>query len=143
VAAAQTISLAIQGSMALMVFCIGLHATLDDLVYLLRKPGLLARSLLSMNVIMPAVAVTIALAFDLDRDLKAVLIALSLSRVAPILPGSQLKKGGRESYSRLSLHRARRPLTGGAVPLTSDQRSPNANSALPAAIATYCLPFTA
>src|SRR5262245_12357483 len=96
---AQTISLAIQGSMALMVFSVGLHARVDDIAYLLHRPGLLVRSLLAMNVLMPAVAIGIAIAFpELDRPLKIALIALSVSPVPPILPGTQLKAGGRESY---------------------------------------------
>jgi BASS family bile acid:Na+ symporter len=94
----QLISLGIQVSMALMVFCVGLHARLDDVAYLLRKPGLLVRSLLAMNVIMPAVAIVIALALPLDRPLKTALIALAVSPVPPILPGTQLKAGGRASY---------------------------------------------
>jgi bile acid:Na+ symporter, BASS family len=94
----QIISLGIQGSMALMVFCVGLHARFDDVLYLLRRPSLLIRSLLAMNVIMPAIAVAIALWLDVDRALKVALIALSVSPVPPILPGSQLKAGGRESY---------------------------------------------
>jgi bile acid:Na+ symporter, BASS family len=94
----QIISLGIQGSMALMVFCVGLHARFDDVLYLLRRPSLLIRSLLAMNVIMPAIAVAIALWLDVDRALKIALIALSVSPVPPILPGSQLKAGGRESY---------------------------------------------
>ncbi|HUO67949.1 MAG TPA: Na+-dependent transporter [Gammaproteobacteria bacterium] len=96
--AQQIISLGIQGSMALMVFCVGLHARLDDVLYLLRRPSLLIRSLLAMNVILPAVAVAIALWLDVDRALKVALIALSVSPVPPILPGTQLKAGGRESY---------------------------------------------
>jgi BASS family bile acid:Na+ symporter len=94
----QIISLGIQGSMALMGFCIGLHARFDDLLYLLQRPSLLIRSLLAMNVIMPAVAVAIALWLDVDHALKVALIALSVSPVPPILPGSQLKAGGRECY---------------------------------------------
>jgi BASS family bile acid:Na+ symporter len=94
----QLISLGIQGSMALMVFCVGLHARFDDVLYLLHRPSLLIRSLLAMNIIMPAIAVGIALAFDLDHALKVALIALSVSPVPPILPGTQLKAGGRESY---------------------------------------------
>lgn len=95
---AQGISLGIQGSMALMVFCVGLHARIADLGYFLQRPGLLLRSLFAMNVIMPAVAVGIALAFDLDRPLKVALITLAVSPVPPILPGTQLKAGGRSSY---------------------------------------------
>jgi BASS family bile acid:Na+ symporter len=94
----QLISLAIQGSMALMVFCIGLHARFADVLYLLRRTSLLVRSLLAMNVIMPAVAVAIALWLDVDHALKVALIALSVAPVPPILPGTQLKAGGRESY---------------------------------------------
>ncbi|HMF27443.1 MAG TPA: hypothetical protein VKE42_01650, partial [Candidatus Cybelea sp.] len=85
----QLISLGIQASMALMVFCVGLHARFDDVSYLLRRPWLLVRSLLAMNVIMPAVAVAVALWFDLDRPLKVALIALSVAPVPPILPGTQ------------------------------------------------------
>ena len=97
--ATQAISFSIQASMALMVFCVALHATFGDVVYLTRKPGLLARSLLAMNVIMPAVAIGIALLFpDLSRPLKAALITLAVSPVPPILPGKELKAGGRSSY---------------------------------------------
>jgi bile acid:Na+ symporter, BASS family len=95
---AELISLAIQISMGLMVFCVGLHARGEDIVYLLRKPGQLIRSLLAMNIVMPAVAVAIALWFGLDRPVKIALIALSVSPVPPILPGTQLKAGGRSSY---------------------------------------------
>lgn len=95
----QAISLAIQASMALMVFCVALNAHFDDIVYLARKPGLLARSLVAMNVIMPAVAIGIALLFpDLNRPLKVALITLAVSPVPPILPGKELKAGGRSAY---------------------------------------------
>jgi BASS family bile acid:Na+ symporter len=94
----QLISLGIQGSMALIVLCVGLRAGFDDLLYLLRRPGLLVRSLLSMNVVMPAIAVAIAYWLDVDHALKVALITLSVSPVPPFLPGSQLKGGGRQSY---------------------------------------------
>ena len=95
----QAIAFSIQASMALMVFCVALHATFDDVLYLARKPGLLARSLLAMNVIMPAVAIGIALLFpDLSRPLRAALITLAVSPVPPILPGKELKAGGRSAY---------------------------------------------
>jgi BASS family bile acid:Na+ symporter len=95
----QLISFAIQGSMALMVFCVMLHARLEDVLYLWRRPSLLVRSLLSMNVLMPAIAIALALVFvDLDRPLKIALIALSVSPVPPFLPGTEVKAGGRASY---------------------------------------------
>ena len=47
---AQALMLAIQASIVLFVFGIGLTAGFDDLTYLLRRPGLLARSLLHVSV---------------------------------------------------------------------------------------------
>lgn len=95
----QAISLAIQGSMALMVFCVMLEARLGDLLYLWRRPSLLVRSVLSMNVLMPAIAIGIALVFvDLDRTLKTALIAMSVSPVPPFLPSTEVKAGGRTPY---------------------------------------------
>src|SRR5262252_11017581 len=84
--------------MALIVLSVGLHATVEDLLYLVRRPGVLVRSLFAMNVIMPAVAIAIAFWLDVDHALKVALIALSVAPVPPILPGTQLKAGGRESY---------------------------------------------
>lgn len=95
----QLISIAIQGSMAVMVFCVMLDARLEDVLYLVRRPWLLVRSVVSMNVVMPAIAISIALAFpDLDRPLKLALIALSVSPVPPFLPGTEVKAGARTSY---------------------------------------------
>src|SRR5262245_48681196 len=88
----------IQISMILTVFCVALNASPRDITYLLRKPGLLVRSLLAMNVIMPVFAAVIALAFRLHPALEMALVVLALSPVPPILPGKQLKAGGNFSY---------------------------------------------
>lgn len=95
---AKLIALAIQISMALIVLGVALRASLSDLTYLLRKPGLLIRSLLSMYVIMPLFAIAIALLFDLNPLVEAALIALALSPVPPILPKKEVKAGGAPSY---------------------------------------------
>jgi BASS family bile acid:Na+ symporter len=96
---AQLISIAIQLSMALMVFCVMLDARLEDVLYLWRRPSLLVRTVLSMNVVMPAIAILIALAFpDLSPPLKIALIAMSVSPVPPFLPSTEVKAGGRSSY---------------------------------------------
>jgi BASS family bile acid:Na+ symporter len=82
-----------QVSLLLTVFGYGLRATLDDVLYLVHRPGLLARSLLAMFVVVPVAAVLIGSTFDLDRRLEIVLIALALSPVPPLL----LKKAGKVS----------------------------------------------
>jgi len=54
------LGLAFQVSILCTVFGFGLKATLEDLLYLIRRPGLLARSLLAVFVIMPLFAVALA-----------------------------------------------------------------------------------
>jgi bile acid:Na+ symporter, BASS family len=95
---AHLIPLAIQVSMGLIIFCVGLHARFEDITALARKPGLLIRSLLAMNVVMPVVAVLIALLFDLNVVVEAALIAMALSPIPPILPSKEIKAGGEASY---------------------------------------------
>src|SRR5438067_3724480 len=96
---AQMIPLAINVSMFVIVFVLGLNATLEDATYLFRRPGLLFRSILSMNIVMLALAVTIALVFDLAPAINIALVGLAASPVPPALPGKQTKAGGSESYA--------------------------------------------
>lgn len=95
---AKLIPLALQSSIAILMFCIALDASLRDLTHLLRRPGLLVRSLLAMNVIMPLFAVLFALAFEFNQALEIAFIALAVAPIPPILPKKQLKAGGTSSY---------------------------------------------
>lgn len=95
---AALIPLALNLSLAMLVLSVGLQASLRDETYLLRHPGLLARSFLSMNVILPVFAAGTALLLDLDPAIELAIIALSLSPIPPLLPAKQTKAGGRESY---------------------------------------------
>ncbi len=94
----QIVALAIKASMFLIVFAIGLNATPKDFRYLLRHPALLARSLLSMNVIMLVFAVAVVTSFNMHPAVKIALVALACSPVPPILPFKQLKAGGSDEY---------------------------------------------
>jgi BASS family bile acid:Na+ symporter len=96
---AQLIPLVSQLSIALIVFSIALAARPGDLTYLLRKPSLLVRSLLSMSVLIPILAAIIAKSFHLRPEVKVALIVLAVSPVPPILPGKQSKAGGNVSYA--------------------------------------------
>jgi len=93
------LGLAVRASIFLIVFSLGLGATHEDALYLFRRPGQLVRSLLAMNVVMPLVAAGLAAAFDLGVPVEAVLIALAVSPVPPVLPRKELKAGGRASYA--------------------------------------------
>lgn len=96
--AAELISVAIQVSMAIIVFCVALDAAPRDIGALLKRPGLLARSMLAMFVILPAIAAVLAASFGFRRPLEVALIALAVSPVPPVLPSKEFKAGGSGPY---------------------------------------------
>jgi BASS family bile acid:Na+ symporter len=90
--------LVLKASIALIVLGLGLKSTPQDLTFLLKRPSLLGRSLLSMNVIMPLLAVAIVTALQLRPPVAIALMALMISPVPPFLPKKQMKLGGNQSY---------------------------------------------
>ena len=95
---ADLIPLGITTSIVLLVVGIGLHARPRDAISLLRQPGLLLRSLLSMTIIMPLVAAGLVLAFKLPSEVNVALVALAVSPVPPLLPKKERKAVGDVSY---------------------------------------------
>jgi BASS family bile acid:Na+ symporter len=65
---------------------------------LLRNPSLLFRSLLSMLVLAPLVAVGFATGLRLPTGVKIALVMLAVSPVPPFLPKKAIKAGGSQSY---------------------------------------------
>jgi BASS family bile acid:Na+ symporter len=112
----QAVVLTLQASVLLTVFGFGLQTTLYDLQYLLRRPGLLARSLVSMFLIMPIVAMIMVRLFDLRPSFEIALVALAISPVPPLLPGKEGKAGGHAAYG-LGLMAVVSILAIGLVPL--------------------------
>jgi BASS family bile acid:Na+ symporter len=94
----ELIKLVITASILLLVFALGLRATVEDVTYLFRRPARFLRGFLAMGVIVPAVAAGLAALFDLYRAVEIALVALALSPVPPILPSKQFKLGGRSRY---------------------------------------------
>jgi BASS family bile acid:Na+ symporter len=90
--------LALQVSVVGVVFGLGLRAAPRDLLYLIRKPGLLFRSLVSVLVIMPIAAVALTRMFDVRPAAEIALIALAISPVPPLLPRREVRAGGEQSY---------------------------------------------
>lgn len=95
---ATLILIAIKTSILLIVFGLGLVASLQDALYLFRNPKQLGRALLAMNVFHPAVAILIVSIFPLDPAVKIALIALSVSPIPPFLPKKHYKAGGRTPF---------------------------------------------
>jgi bile acid:Na+ symporter, BASS family len=96
--ASQWLGLIVQASIMLTVLGLGLTATWEDATYLMRRPRLLLRAVLSMNVVMPIIAALIATTFAVRFEVKAALVALSVSPVPPIIQKKQITAGGREKY---------------------------------------------
>jgi BASS family bile acid:Na+ symporter len=95
---ASLITLALQVSVVLIVFSLGLSVSATDVLYLRRRPGLLTRSLLSIDVAMPLVAGAVAIVFHLRPPVEIALLALAISPVPPLLPRKGLKAGGHAPY---------------------------------------------
>ncbi len=67
--------------------------------YLLRRPGLLLRSLLSVFVVMPVLAVILVKIFDIKTTAEVVLLALAISPIPPLMPKNEGKAGGDAPYA--------------------------------------------
>jgi BASS family bile acid:Na+ symporter len=97
--AAHLVQLVIQLSIALTVVAFALSITREDVGYLISNPRKIGAAFLSMNVLVPLLAVLFALAFDLSPATKVALIALAVSPVSPLLPSTEVKGGGRKPYA--------------------------------------------
>ena len=97
--AQSLILLALKASIVLSVFAIGLVSRVDDTLFLLRRPKLLLRSVVAINVIMPIVAAAMAWILDLPEAVEMALVALAVSPVPPLLPKKQVKAHGEPSYA--------------------------------------------
>jgi BASS family bile acid:Na+ symporter len=96
---ATLVPLVLQGSIALTVVGLGLRTRPGDIRALLRDRRRLARSLLAMNVVMPLLAVAVAVAFHLHPAVEVALVTLAVSPVPPLLPGKEMKAGGSAPYA--------------------------------------------
>jgi len=93
----ETLLLLLKLSVATSIFAIGLGSTAGDLTYLLRRPGLLVRSLLAMYVLVPVAALALVALLPLAPGVKAALLVLAVSAGAPMLP-KKLGSLGADSY---------------------------------------------
>ena len=93
------ILLVLKISIILSVFAIGLKASFADATYLFRRPRQLLCALLSMNVLMPLIALGLGLTFNLHPAVKIALVVIAVSPIPPILPRKELKAGGKAEYT--------------------------------------------
>jgi bile acid:Na+ symporter, BASS family len=94
----QLVRVGVLVSVMLIVFGFGLRTTWRDATCLFRRPKLLLRALLSMNVLLPLFAASLAATFSLRPAIAIALVALAVSPVPPFLPGKQLRLVSRDDY---------------------------------------------
>ena len=83
---------------ATLLFAMGLLASHRELGYLWARPVLLVRSMLAMYVVVPVLAVILALAFSLPRGTELAIVVLAICAGAPLLPRKLIKVGGDPAY---------------------------------------------
>lgn len=93
------VELVLRVSIVLNVFAFGLEARLADPVYLFRRPAKLLRAFISMDVVMPVVALLLVFNFNLDPAVKVALVGLSVSPVPALFPKRALWAEGKENYT--------------------------------------------
>jgi BASS family bile acid:Na+ symporter len=95
---AAVVRLALMVSIRLLVFALGLRATVDDAIHVLQRPVLVLKGFLAMGVIVPLAAAVLAAIFPIHPAVEIALLAMAVGPVPPILPGKLLRLGGRSSY---------------------------------------------
>jgi bile acid:Na+ symporter, BASS family len=88
----------LQGSLFLLVFSIGLRSQWSDVVYAFRRPALLLRAMVAINVIFPLTAIALCALLPIAPYTQAGLAIMAVSPLAPLAPAKMLKSGGEHSY---------------------------------------------
>jgi len=88
--------IALKGSVALLIFAVGLDSRLKDLVYLRQRPGVMLRSLLAMYIVVPLLALAAVKVLQLPPGLELALLVLAISAGAPMLPRKLMRLGNEE-----------------------------------------------
>jgi len=96
---AKVVQLVLSASVMMIVFSLGLQATMQDATYLFRQPRRLLKSFVSMFIVTPVVAGVLAQALELPPAVEMTMIVIAMSPVPPILPKKELAAGGVRSYA--------------------------------------------
>jgi BASS family bile acid:Na+ symporter len=95
----QIIPLLLTLSLAGLVTSVGLNSTRDDLLYVLRRPALLFKAILAVDVIPPIAAIALMSFLPLEPVVKAGILLMSIAPVPPLVPGQQLGVGASKQYA--------------------------------------------
>jgi len=99
------------------VFSLALGVSARDALWLLRRPGLLLRSLLAALVVVPAISILLVMALWPREAVSIALVLLAVSPAAPLMLSKAGKVAGDENYAP-SLQLALATLAIATVPLS-------------------------
>jgi BASS family bile acid:Na+ symporter len=88
------IALILKISILLTVFGFALQVSILDVTSMFRHPPRLLRAIVAMNVVMPVLAVLLALQLNLRPEIEFIFVAFALSPMPPFMPRTQVKAGG-------------------------------------------------
>ena len=91
--------LVLQFSLMLIVASVGLRSRPRDLDYALRRPAMLFRGLVAVNLVVPATAVALALLLPIEPAVKGGIVLMAVSPLAPLVLGTMLKSGAEASFA--------------------------------------------
>jgi len=86
------------GSLLLLVMSFGMKTKLSDALAFLEAPGLSARAMLAMFLVVPSVAAGLSLLLPLVPATMFALLAIAVSPMPPVFPGKGAKVGGKSRY---------------------------------------------
>jgi BASS family bile acid:Na+ symporter len=88
----------VNAAIATLVFALGLNALPADAAFLWHQPGLLLRSLVAIDVVVPLAAILLVLAMRPGATAAIGVLAMAICPGAPFAPAKELKLGGRLPY---------------------------------------------
>jgi BASS family bile acid:Na+ symporter len=97
--AATIVKLLIIVGIMLNVISIGVRARPADALALVLQPALAGRAMLAMFVLVPAFVLLLTVWLDLPRPVAAVLLALSVAPMPPLISNKEIGAGGEASYA--------------------------------------------
>lgn len=115
----QILPLLLTLSLAGLVLTVGLRSGSGALLYVLRRPGLLLKAILAVEIIPPLAAAALIWLLPLEPVVKAGIMLMAISPVPPLVPGNELGIGARKEYA-YGIYVAMALLTIIAVPLVFD-----------------------
>jgi len=95
----QLIPILLTVSLAGLVLTVGLNSVKGDLVYVLKRPGLLSRAVLAIMIIPPIAAGLLVWLLPVSPAVKAGIMLMAVAPVPPLVPGQELGLGARKAYA--------------------------------------------